>query len=103
MNFSNVFVVETSSYCFGCLLVLLETRVTRSEGSHMLHYDLVGFCSEPVYLEPAKSQHLVIIFSVVDDEEVVEELLFCWEGGIGSNPILSVAHYEYTILLTDII
>ena len=99
MNFCYVLMVHSCCDCLCCLFVLSITWIAWSEGSNMLHYYFIWFSSEPEDLEPAKWKHLIVILSIIDGKEVGEELLFCGEGGISSNPVLSIAHS----LIIDII
>lgn len=92
MYFRNVLMIQLCSDGLCCLLVLHKSRIVGSECSDMLHYDLIRLCAESVYFKAAESKHFIMVLSVLDRHESIEELLLGREGNVSSHPVFSIAH-----------
>ena len=84
--------VKSSCNCLRRFLILLEAWIVGSECADMLHNDIIGFGAEPEYFEATKSQHLVMVLTIIDRHESIEELLFRWEGNVSCHPVFCIAH-----------
>lgn len=92
MYFGDVLVVDSGCCLPCCLLVLWEAWVVGGEDADMFDHYFIGLCSEPVDFESAQCQHFVVHFSIVDGDEIGEQLLFGGEGAVGGDPVFCISH-----------